>query len=81
MLLFGDLMFDPSYNQQEAIQKAAAHKCELQIFQLLLADKRIDPSVHRQQVLKDICAKGSSEVVRLLLTDSRVDPSIRSKKV
>jgi ankyrin repeat protein len=45
------------------------------LVKLLLADKRIDPSVQNQSTLGWACESGHLEVVELLLADKRVDPS------
>jgi ankyrin repeat protein len=46
------------------------------LVQLLLSDRRIDPSARQQYALRLASQNGHVEVVKLLLADSRVDPSV-----
>jgi ankyrin repeat protein len=45
------------------------------LLKMLLADKRIDPSAHNQQAIREASENGHAEMVKLLLADKRVNPS------
>ena len=62
--------------------KAILTACDLgydEIVKILLADRRIDPTIEEQRPLVVACTKGHTKVVELLLADSRVDPTINEQ--
>src|SRR5690348_2379907 len=63
---------DPTWNQHFAIR----HSCEkgfYMLVQILLDDKRVDPSVYGGCPLVLACANGQLEIIKLLLKDPRID--------
>jgi ankyrin repeat protein len=49
------------------------------LVKLLLTDPRIDPSVHRQFLIRRASQNGHAEVVKVLLADPRADPSAENQ--
>lgn len=55
--------------------KNASRNGHLEIMKILLADKRVNPSVDNDYAIRMAAENGHLEVVKLLLADNRVDPS------
>jgi ankyrin repeat protein len=71
---------DPSKRDNEAIRLACNRRNE-EIIKLLLADKRVDPSVGNGNCIMDSIAKGDLKSVTFLLgIDKRIDPSCQQNK-
>jgi ankyrin repeat protein len=74
-VLLRDSRLDPS----RVLLTAISFHCVKNV-QLLLNDKRIDPSLDDQAALVTACENGNLEIVHLLLKDPRVDPSDSKSK-
>lgn len=61
-------------NNNSAIRWASKNGYS-EIVELLLADKRVDPTAQDNYAIRRASARGRVEVVKLLLADKRVDPS------
>jgi Ankyrin repeats (3 copies) len=78
-LLLLDKHVDPSrYN---FALKYAAIKGFTEIMEILLSDKRIDPSIENNHAIKRASEIGHTEVVKILLQDKRVSSSFDWRKI
>lgn len=68
---------DPSANNNTAIEEACNNGGNLEIFKLLMADKRVNPGDEKCIAFDRACQGGNLEIVKLLLDDPRVEPGAR----
>ena len=68
-----DARLNPGFNQSLALRWTAYHGC-VDVFRVLLADERADPTVVHHDTLKDACNRGHAGILALLLKDKRIDP-------
>jgi ankyrin repeat protein len=69
---------DPSANNNTAIEEACNNGGNLEIVQLLMADKRVNPADETCIAFDRACQGGNLDIVKLLLDDPRVEPSARN---
>ncbi|KAJ2988981.1 hypothetical protein HDV02_005226, partial [Globomyces sp. JEL0801] len=65
-----------SFNQPTRwdLEKAIRNN-KANIVQILIEDKRVDPSAEDNHAIRCACSDGRTEIVKILLNDVRVDPS------
>mmetsp|Transcript_30054 Transcript_30054/g.36586 ORF Transcript_30054/g.36586 Transcript_30054/m.36586 type:complete len:214 (+) Transcript_30054:1416-2057(+) len=68
---------NPSANNNTAIEEACNNGGNLEIVQLLMADKRVNPADKKCIAFDRACQGGNLDIVKLLLDDPRVEPSAR----
>jgi len=68
---------DPSANNNSAIEEACNNGGNIEIAQLLMADKRVNPADEKCIAFDRACQGGNLDIVKLLLDDPRIDPGAR----
>ena len=61
------------YNQNMLILSCKEN--DIDLLEMLMADKRFDPSYNNNKAIKEACSNGRGNVVKILLKDSRINPS------
>ena len=67
---------NPGHHRSKAF-RSAAQKGHLQVAELLLQDRRVDPSECENEAIRHAATHGHWNIVNLLLCDARVDPAAR----